>query len=267
MKIEFTKMSGAGNDFIVLGPEYVDLLADAANLARRLCRRRTDIGADGLIIVERTGGRIAMHYYNGDGSVAAFCGNGARCVVLFCQLKGLADGRFHFASQHGLHTGQVNEKGVTIGIEGASLRGETMISAGNTTYQISVVDAGVPHAIILSKGIADIDVGGVGRTLWNHPYFGGTGANVNFVDISGKGVFGIRTYERGVGRETLACGSGCVAAAHLLRSKNLAGQEVSFRVASGDVLTVGLPSGNDQKEAYLTGPASVVYEGTVEIKE
>lgn len=267
MKIEFTKMSGAGNDFIVLGPDCIHLLPRAPELAGKLCPRRTAVGADGIIFVDRTGPDVRMHYYNRDGSEAAFCGNGARCLVLFCHVMGLARGQFSFTSGSGLHTGEITDDGVKISMGGATIRSATMIGAGDVTYQITFVDSGVPHAVILTKGVEKIDVEAAGRSLRNHSYFGADGANVNFVDITSRKAFGIRTYERGVERETLACGSGCVAAAYVLREKNLAGQHVAFKVASGDVLTVELPAGGEGEEVYLRGPACIVYHGTVDIKE
>jgi diaminopimelate epimerase len=267
MKIEFTKMSGAGNDFIVLGPDYMHLLPRAPELAGKLCARRTAVGADGLILVGKTGSDIRMHYYNRDGSEAAFCGNGARCLVLYCQVMGLAQASFSFTSGSGLHTGEVTDDGVRISMDGGTIRSVTMIGVGDVTYQITFVDSGVPHAVILTRGIEKIDVDTAGRSLRNHSYFGAEGANVDFVDISSRKAFGIRTYERGVERETLACGSGCVAAAYVLREKNLAGREAAFRVASGDTLTVELPTGGEGEEVFLRGPACIVYKGTVDIKE
>ena len=99
MKIKFTKMSGAGNDFIMLGPEYAGLKAQLSQLAGRLCPRKVAVGADGLIMVERTGTDIVMHYFNSDGSEAAFCGNGARCLVRYCLAKGVSGGRVSFKSR------------------------------------------------------------------------------------------------------------------------------------------------------------------------
>jgi diaminopimelate epimerase len=109
-----------------------------------------------------------------------------------------------------------------------------------------------------------VDLESVGRAIRSHPAFGAEGANVDFVVAGGTGEFGIRTYERGVERETLACGSGCVAAAYLLRSKGLAGDVVTLGVASGDRLKVELPRSEGQ-DSHLVGPARIVYDGSLEI--
>jgi len=261
MTIEFSKMSGAGNDFIVLGPSYSSLKARAADLARRLCVRRTSVGADGLIIVEHSG-ELVMHYYNSDGSRADFCGNGARCVVVFCVAKGIAEGRVAFRSGSGYHVGETTDGGARVSMNPACRERELSLAVGVSTYHIYLMKAGVPHAVIISDQVDGLDVEHIGRAIRSDPAFGEQGANVDFVADLGSGEFAIRTYERGVERETLACGSGCVAAAHLLREKGLAGDLVSLRVASGDRLKVELPRSNGE-DSFLVGPARIVFEGTL----
>lgn len=263
MRIEFSKMSGAGNDFIVLGPAYSVLKTEAPELARRLCPRRTSVGADGLIIVERSDG-LLMHYHNSDGSEASFCGNGARCVVVFCAAKGIATGEIAFRSGSGHHVGEVTDGGARVSMASARLGNELSLDVEGGTYGISLVSAGVPHAVVICEQADEVDIASVGRAIRSHPAFGEEGANVDFVTGPAAGEFGIRTYERGVEKETLACGSGCVAAAHLLRSKGLAGDVVTLRVASGDRLKVELPQSEGQ-DSFLVGPARIVFEGSLEI--
>jgi diaminopimelate epimerase len=265
--IEFTKMSGAGNDFIFLGPRYSHLRDRASQLARYLCRRRLSVGADGLVMVDTSGGNPFMYYLNADGSEASFCGNGARCLVLFCAAKGIASGKIQFRSSSGTHTGEEVSRGVRVSMKPPSLVKEMDLRASGRDHRIFLVDAGVPHAVLLTDCIDTIDVTGLGRELRNHPVFGKQGANVDFLDASGQEPYPIRTYERGVERETLACGSGCVAAAKVLRLQGLGGRAVDFRVASGDHLTVELPSGGQTEEAHLTGSARITFEGRVEIEE
>lgn len=267
MKIRFTKMAGAGNDFVFLGPALAGLKERASELALSLCRRRTSVGADGLIIVDDSGESLFMHYFNSDGSEADFCGNGARCFVFYCVEKGIATGAVEFDSRSGRHLGELAADGVRVSMEAPRLVGDTMLEVGGDTRLITLTEAGVPHAVVLSEDAGDIDVEGLGRSIRMHPHFGPEGANVDFVETSGRESFAIRTYERGVEKETLACGSGCVAAALVLRSKNITGSRAAFRVASGDVLNVELPRKGERGEAYLTGPAHIAYEGETDLKE
>ena len=266
MKIEFTKMSGAGNDFIFLGPEYASFAVRAQELARQLCARRASVGADGLVIIDTTGGGIFMHYFNSDGSEASFCGNGARCLVLFCAVKGIAKGRIEFRSRSGSHTGEVVDRGVRIGMRPPHFIRDLVIGDGGEEYHVFLVEAGVPHAVVFTEDVRRVDVEHVGHAIRHNRIFGTEGTNVDFVEPEGGEPFAIRTYERGVETETLACGSGCVAAACALRLKGCADRLVSLRVASGDVLSVELPE-TESDDAYLVGPARIVFEGQVEVKE
>ncbi len=273
MKIRFTKMSGAGNDFIVLGPQYVILKDRLQELARKMCPRKISVGADGLILVEKARRDIFMHYLNRDGSEALFCGNGARCLVLYCRMKGLVNGTVSFRSGAGTHTGDVTPQGVRVDMKMPVFIRETAVAvdmgdSGRNQYDVYLVDAGVPHAVIVTHGIDSIDVETVGGRIRHHPAFAPEGANADFVDTAGGEPFQLRTYERGVEKETLACGSGCVAAAFVLRLKHLAGDSVRLKVASGDVLTVEF-NAKDQSpgSAYLVGPASIVYEGEIDLEE
>jgi diaminopimelate epimerase len=265
VKLKFTKMSGAGNDFIVLGPEYGPLKGELSQLARRMCPRRTSVGADGLILVEKTGPDLYMHYFNSDGSEASFCGNGARCLVRYCLAKGIAKGPVRFRSGSGMHAGDVGPLGVRVDMRMPALIREVDLrvrgdSAGGQRH-VFLVDAGVPHAVTLAGSVEELDVEVLGREIRRHPDFEPEGANVDFVDSEGDAPFVLRTYERGVEKETLACGSGCVAAALVLRHRRLAGDTVALKVASGDIVTVEFSSG----QAFLVGPAAIVYDGEIEL--
>ncbi|MFZ1947618.1 MAG: diaminopimelate epimerase [bacterium] len=264
MRIKFTKMSGAGNDFVFLGPECARLVPRLSEVARTLCRRRLSVGADGLVLVDQGPAGILMRYFNSDGSEASFCGNGARCLVRYCVVKGIASGRIKFTSGSGEHWGEVGEGGVTVDMAAPVLVGRTVVGVGGRDYDVRLIEAGVPHAVILGGPIGGLDVARAGREIRHHSAFMPGGANVDFVDSAGGAPFGLRTYERGVEKETLACGSGCVASALALRLEGLAGAEVALKVASGDVLTVRLP-GEGGGQASLAGPAVVVYEGEIDL--
>ena len=267
MKIRFTKMTGAGNDFVFLGPAFAGLAERAPELAVRLCARRNSVGADGLILVDDSGESIFMHYFNSDGSEADFCGNGARCFVRYCIEKSVTEGMVEFDTRSGRHLGEVTSEGVRVSMEAPALVGDVMLEVAGDNKLITLAEAGVPHAVLLSEDVAAIDVERLGREIRMHPHFAPRGANADFVGTGGRDGFPIRTYERGVEKETLACGSGCVAAALVLRSKNITGSRTAFRVASGDVLLVELPRKGEQGEAYLTGPARIVYEGETDLEE
>jgi len=158
---------------------------------------------------------------------------------------------------------------------------QTTVCVEGREYRVHLVDAGVPHAVILSEGIDSIDMNNVGRKIRRDNAFQPQGANVDFIERSAGPPFRLRTYERGVERETLACGSGCVASALVLNLAGLADDPVKLKVASGDVLTVGLdlpgndgsaqpeavsgPGGSARRQAYLAGPARIVYEGEIEV--
>lgn len=269
MKIRFTKMSGAGNDFIFLGPEYAGLKSSLAGLAARLSPRRISVGADGLILVEKTAGGIVMHYFNSDGSEASFCGNGARCLVRYCAEKGIAEPPLDFRTGSGLHRGDLAEEGVRVDMEMPALVRQTTVCVDGREYRVHLVDAGVPHAVVLLDGIGTIDLETVGKKIrWDNA-FQPQGANVDFVERSAGSPFGLRTYERGVEKETLACGSGCLASALVINVSGLAGDRVDLKVASGDIITVGLDRSSKDRnaQAFLAGPAAIVYEGEIEVGE
>jgi diaminopimelate epimerase len=263
MRIEFSKMHGAGNDFIVVGPAYSALIGRAPELARRLCPRRTSVGADGLIMLSNSDG-LFMHYCNSDGSTAAFCGNGARCMVLYCAMKNIAAGRVEFRTLSGHHTGEVLERGVRVSMAPARLERKLSLEVSGRTYEVHLIRAGVPHVVVILGNADMVDVESVGSMIRSHAAFGDEGANVDFVTRGEGGGFAIRTYERGVEGETLACGSGCVAAAHVLRLECVAGDSVTLRVKSGDLLTVEQPR-EEGGDAFLTGPAVMVFEGHLEL--
>jgi diaminopimelate epimerase len=267
MRIKFTKMTGAGNDFILLGPAFAGLRERAPEIARRLCPRRTAAGADGLIMVDDTGETLFMHYFNSDGSEADFCGNGARCFVRYCIEKEIGSGALEFDTRSGRHAGELTPEGVRVSMEAPRLVGDAMLEVSGDTRLVTLAEAGVPHAVVITEDVAGADVEGLGREIRMHPHFAPDGANADFVGTGGRDGFPIRTYERGVERETLACGSGCVAAALVLRAKNIAGSRSAFRVASGDLLSVELPRKGEEGEAWLTGPAAIVYEAETDLKE
>jgi diaminopimelate epimerase len=257
MNVPFWKMSGAGNDFVLLSGAPRGFAGPA--LARRLCDRRRGVGADGLLIVARRPKSVRVDYWNADGS-AAFCGNGARCAALWAASRGWAkERRFALDTNRGLlgvrltgkHRADVampEPKNMRLGLE---------LTARGKTWAAHFVNAGVPHAVVFVADVEKTDVRALGRELRFHKAFGRAGANVDFVQFHGSTIR-LRTYERGVEDETLACGTGVVAAAAVARALGKVRDSAKVSVRSGDVLKVTFGGG-----VRLEGPGETVFSGEV----
>lgn len=256
MRLRFWKMSGAGNDFVLL--DGLPRGTSGARLARKLCDRRLGIGADGLLVMSKNGKKLRLSYWNADGS-AAFCGNGSRCGAIWASEQGWVKGRnFVLETNRGPLAVRMTGKGrAEVNMPspyGLILNKKIKTNAGKIT-KINFVNTGVPHVIIFVPNLTKTKVAELGRELRFHKAFGKPGANVDFVQVKAS-VLHLRTYERGVEDETLACGTGVVAAAFIARVLGRAGSPVSVKVRSGATLTVSFEDG-----ARLEGPAEVVYIG------
>lgn len=264
--LPFVKMSGAGNDFVLLNAAAArrSRLTLPA-LARRLCDRRRGIGADGLLVVGRGSrpGALSLAYFNADGS-RAFCANGTRCAAWWGHASGLVRGR-----EVRLEAGRERLDARIEGPERVRLR---MPEVRDVRLHLSVpVDGkpltvhhlvtGVPHAVVFVPDVSLIPVEALGRKLRRHPMFQPAGANVNFAAVKGKGLT-VRTYERGVEAETLACGTGvtaCAVASCLLGKLR---PPVACLTRGGDTLTVRFKmDGGSSGVVWLEGPARVTFEG------
>jgi diaminopimelate epimerase len=267
--LRFAKMHGAGNDFIIF--DQRDLAArpmpDQATIAA-LCRRQTGIGADGLIIVGSSeDDRLSMLYFNADGGRAEMCGNGARCTVAFAHRRGMIGASGHLETDAGLLSVRIHEP-QNIEIELPGCRDHQMdVDLGEGGQDAATVSAhlcntGVPHLILLVDDPDAVDLNRHGPRLRRHPRLGPDGANVNWVGRDGpSSLWRLRTYERGVEAETLACGTGAAAAAVVLASLDLACPPVAVQTASGDLLHI---SWDDPARClFLRGPAVLVFEGEV----
>lgn len=259
MKIPFWKMSGAGNDFVVL--EGLPKGRSGAALARKLCDRRLGVGADGLIVMSRRAGKIRLDYWNADGS-AAFCGNGSRCAAVWAAARGWAKGRaFELATNRGPLAVRLTGEGraeVSMPAPKDLRLGRNLAVAGRVLHAHSV-DTGVPHAVIFVPDAAKVDVQATGRIIRYHKAFGRAGANVNFVQMRDNDLI-VRTYERGVEAETLACGTGVVASAFVARVLGFGGSPVAVTVRGGAELRVSFDEG-----PRLEGPAEIVFTGEVSL--
>jgi len=256
--IPFVKMDGAGNDFVLLAKDSVRGLSLSRATLAALCARRRGIGADGVLIVDRDDGTtIRIEYYNADGGAAALCGNGARCAALF------AGGEFPTGTDLTLETA-AGSLGARLEREGVSVEMPLPASPPRTMAFDDVVRGleatflivGVPHLIIDVPSVETADVAGLGAVLRRHASLSRDGANIDFVERAGKGSLRLRTYERGVEAETLACGTGAVAAAWW-EQDGASEFEVDVSVRGGDCLRVTRAGGRP----WLHGPARVVFRG------
>ena len=268
--MRFTKMNGAGNDFLILDNREERLDPDQfPAIARTLCHRRLSIGADGLMVVEapRQGGDYRMLFYNADGSAGEMCGNGARCICRYGYEKGLAGERQTVETPSGLVTGQrIDRRSYRIRLTDPTVIDlDRPVEALGRVWPCAYVELGspgLPHAAVPCPGLSGKTMDGLrdpGRALRSHPAFP-KGANVNFYDITAPDQIVELTYERGVEDFTYACGTGT---GSVVLALTLLGQ------VSGKDVAVSVPGGTlrvtiaDQKAIWLTGPTNVVCQGEV----
>lgn len=269
----FTKMSGAGNDFLVWS-EPVTVGAAEIAAVRRLCRRGTGVGADGVLFVRPDGGgRVAADYYNADGSVGRFCGNGTRCAARFAALRGLAGPDMVVRTGWGDVRARVEEGRVTLDLPENVAVGRAVSSldpTGTLKGEAYALAVGVPHVVaFVAPGVdlAALDLARFGPALRRHPQLR-EGANANVLQVLGPSRLRVRTWERGVEAETLACGSGAVASAVTACALGHGEPPVALETRSGETLTVGFRwEGELARGVTLAGDARVVYEGTLSPEE
>jgi diaminopimelate epimerase len=275
MRIQFEKMNGAGNDFVLVDNRKGDVRFSAWAI-RWLCDRRRGVGADGVILVERDAeSDFRMRYYNSDGGEADMCGNGARCVARFA--RGLGLGRkqgnrttLRFATNPGPMTAAVDGTSVTLTmIDASGLERSISLQVADHNEKMHVIHTGVPHVVLEETDVDVIPNEAIlarGRAIRTHGRFAPQGTNVNFISMRADGAVKIRTYERGVEGETLACGTGAVAgavvAAHLGRAKS----PVVMATRGGELLKVSFEAvSGGATGVLLEGPATLNFVGSVEV--
>ena len=273
IRASFAKMSGAGNDFVLIDRSLRNFSRPGSALATRLCSRRHSIGADGLLIVRRgaPGGLPAVDYYNADGS-KAFCANGTRCAAWWMHAHGWVGKRLTLKTLCGHVDAEVaGREKIRLRMPlPRNIRWNLRLSAAGRAWVLHAIEVGVPHAVVMlaAKDLEGFPVVAIGRALRNHLSFRPRGTNVNFMlppqARSDRKVLRIRTYERGVEDETLACGTGalaCAFCAHFLH-----GRPSPIRVVTqgGDILTADFKMAQGRlKEAWLEGPARITFQGEV----
>lgn len=266
MEIHFTKMSGSGNDFILIDNRQGQLDSDhLADWVVKVCRRRLSVGADGVILIEASQKTdFRWRFFNADGSEAEMCGNGGRCAVRFARLKGIVHrDQITFETLAGIIRGELHGKRVKIQLtQPSSPVIDIALQVNKKNLVIHSINTGVPHAVQFVEDMENEDVVKIGRAVRYHSYFAPKGTNMNFVKVLEGGRLAVRTYERGVEDETLACGTGCVASALLAGIKGFAVSPVEVVTRSREKLLVYFKAeGEKFSEVYLEGGARVIYEG------
>jgi diaminopimelate epimerase len=261
------KMSGSGNDFILIDNRAAIIPEPRLPLfIAGICRRRLSIGADGVILIEASSrADFRWRFFNSDASPAAMCGNGARCAARFAFLEGICDRQVRFETEIGLIEALVDGPAVKVKMpEPKGLRLDLGLELASGPVVVSCLDTGVPHAVMLSENLDGLDVAGLGRELRWHPQFHPAGVNADFISVEPSGGIAIRTYERGVEGETLACGTGAVAGALVAACKLGLVSPVAVRTAGGGVLTVHFQKSDGRfHDVYQEGEARLIYRGVL----
>ena len=266
--LQFTKMNGAGNDFVMIDNRAGEVHLSAQQIAR-ICDRHRGVGADGILLVEPATNRadFRMRYYNSDGGEAEMCGNGARCFARFVEKVANAGEKVSFETLAGVIAAQLHGEIVTLHMsEPTDLRLNVTLAVGCENKSIHFVNTGVPHVVIPVANIEEIELLHEGAAVRRHEMFSPKGANVNFLERRGGNKIAIRTYERGVEGETLACGTGVVASALIFAATEKIDGPIGVLVRGGSELSVGFRRDGERfSDVTLTGPAEFVFEGTIEI--
>jgi diaminopimelate epimerase len=266
-KIRFFKMSGSGNDFIIIDNRIPTVAQqELRDFIVNVCRRKMSVGADGFILIEDSDtADFKWQFYNSDGSRPEMCGNGARCAARFAFLNGIAGPQHAFETDAGVISAEIIGDRVKVKMpDPFDFRPDFNLDLNEGSLAVSSINTGVPHVIMEVTGLDDIDVFHKGREIRNHGTFAPDGTNVNFISIDKPNLIALRTYERGVEDETLACGTGAAASALATAAKYNWVSPVNVRTRSGIMLTIhfALENGN-YRNVCLEGDARVIYEGTL----
>ncbi len=270
-RIPFYKMHGGGNDFVLVDHRRA-LIPEAKQprFARRVCARQVGVGADGLILIEGSDqADFRWRFYNADGSEAEMCGNGGRCAARLAVMLGIAPPNLSFETLAGIMHAEVKDREVRLeltGIEDFRLYQEIPINGKTVTGHFLKV--GVPHVVVPVPDLEQVPVTFWGKVVRFHPLFQPAGTNVNFINLQGSRALEVRTYERGVEDETLACGTGAVASALIAARLGHVQSPVAVQTRGGETLTVHFQlQGETFKEVFLEGEALVVCQGELWVDE
>jgi diaminopimelate epimerase len=271
-EIEFVKAVASGNDFIIVD-SFKKLKPEAKNriskLARQLCQRKVSVGADGLLLIEPSKkANLKMRIFNPNGTEVDMCGNGARCVALYAVKKKISGHKMLIETEAGNLQAEVKKDSIKIKMPTPKdIRLKFDLTINGQRQSVSYINTGVPHVVVFVQKLDDFNVETIGSKIRYHSDFCPQGTNADFVKVLGKGRIMVRTYERGVEQETLACGTGCVAASVIticqMEQKAQRKQyKIKVKTQSGEILTVYCNREKDIfRKIFLEGKAKLVYRG------
>jgi diaminopimelate epimerase len=270
-EIEFWKMSGSGNDFILIDNRHGAVGDDMkGRLVQRACRRRESVGADGVIFVLNSDRfDFRWQYFNADGGEVEMCGNGARCVSRFAFLKGIAGAAMTFETLAGPVSSKVDGRKVRVEMPRPSgLLMNLDLEHQSEWKTLDFVNTGVPHVVVGVEDLAGHPVREQGRAIRYHARFSPEGTNADFMKVLDTGELEVRTYERGVEDETLACGTGAIACALVACSRELVKPPVEIKTRGGEILTIDFTFQQDDPAAFdrvwLEGNTTLVYRAELD---
>jgi diaminopimelate epimerase len=269
-KVDFFKMQGSGNDFVVIDNREAGVaVEDMASWAQAMCRRAFGVGSDGLFFLEPAEDRDDMdfqwHFYNADGSRAEMCGNGSRCAARLAFELGMAPVEHAIGTDAGVVRAKVLPDLGQVKVQLTDPVDERLNIEVGLSDDLNIghfVNSGVPHAVIFTDDVDTVDIGTMGRSLRFHEEFAPAGTNANFAQLVDREHLLLRTYERGVEAETYACGTGACAAVYLANRLGLTGSEVEVTTSGGEKLVVDVTDGH----LFLQGGAEITFRGEMNLE-
>lgn len=265
--IVFAKMVAMGNDFVLVDNRPGVLQAqidDFSRFARVVSTRKRSIGADGLLLLENSKkADITMRIFNPDGSEAAMCGNGARCMAYYAAKKGITGDILSIETKAGILKAQVIDNAVRLEMTQPEIfKNRFPLEVGGQSIEVGFVNTGVPHVVYFVEDLETANVKKLGREIRYHKQFAPEGTNVDFVKVRDRETISIRTYERGVEDETLACGTGAIASAIMASERNYVDSPVRVKTQGGEALFVYFKNvKGEYRDVFLEGEVNLVYEG------
>lgn len=266
MKFSFSKYSGCGNDFILIDDRKCHFPTDDKEEIKRLCSRPYGIGADGVILLQNSlSADFTMRIFNADGSEAEMCGNGIRCLIMFIQDLGIEQEVYKIETLFGIIDAKIIESKVSISMgKPKNIRLNIPIEVDEEKFFVHFLNTGVPHVVLFVDDIENTQFEHLGRKFRFHPFFSPEGANFNMAKITNEGIILNRTYERGVEKETLACGTGCVAVAVVamkLQEKNAPVVVLPRSLEKLEIFPIGKLDALEN--VRMLGPADKIFCGEI----
>jgi len=264
-QVRFSKVSGAGNDFVIIDNRKNIIPEDSANFIEKVCARRVSVGADGMLLVENSDvADFKMRYFNSDGGEVETCGNGARCIARFAHdEKIVPSNEMTFETRAGVYEARVMKETVKLRVGNAvDMRLNFPLKLSDGEHIVSFVNSGVPHVVFFVDDLEDTDVVKLGSETRYHHDFKPAGTNANFIKMRSAEALDIRTYERGVEDETLACGTGCIASAIASAALGNAASPVTAYTRGGYTLKIYFTlDSQGAEDVFLEGDARIIYRG------